>query len=311
MIQFPTYLQLHDLIERARTEDVGQPADDVTSRLLIPEHAQGRAVLVQKQSGVICGLPIIAMICRVYDDALKVEPLEALEGSWSDSPRRPLAIITGPLRSLLSAERIILNFIQRLSGVATQTRRFVDAISGTTARIYDTRKTTPGYRLLEKYAVRCGGGQNHRMGLYDGLLVKDNHIAAIPLPDLADQLRNIVALSRAEAPKRFIQIEVDTLDQLREVLKVDRVDSILLDNMDCPTMCQAVTLRDHAIGGAVEGVSEIASVSAGLTMRPALEASGGVNLTTVRAIAETGVDRISVGALTHSAVALDIGLDVE
>ncbi len=300
MTDFPTFLQLRELIERARIEDLGQPADDVTSRLLISEQAQGRAVLVQKQPGVICGLPIILMICRVYDDALKVEPasepLDVLEGSWSDTPRRPLAIITGPLRSLLSAERVILNFIQRLSGVATQTRRFVDAIQGTTARIYDTRKTTPGYRLLEKYAVRCGGGANHRMGLYDGLLVKDNHIAAIRLPDLADQLRKIVAISRAEAPNRFIQIEVDTLDQLREGLKVDLIDSILLDNMDCPTMCQAVALRNAAVA---------------LTMIPTLEASGGVNLTTVRAIAETGVDRISVGALTHSAVALDIGLDMD
>jgi nicotinate-nucleotide pyrophosphorylase (carboxylating) len=301
MIPFPPYSQIHDLIALARSEDLGHAADDVTSRLLIPESAQGRGLLVQKQPGVVCGLPIILMVCRLYDDRLTVWPLpgeslESLEGSWSDEKRQPLAIVSGPLRSLLSAERVILNFIQRLSGVATKTRRFVDAIQGTSARIYDTRKTTPGYRLLEKYAVRCGGGANHRMGLYDGLLVKDNHIAAIALPELTDQLRKIVAVSRAEAPGRFIQIEVDTLDQLREVLRVDRVDSILLDNMDCPTLRQAVALRNAATA---------------LNLRPTLEASGGVNLATVRAIAEAGVDRISVGALTHSAVALDIGLDVE
>ena len=326
MIDFPTYLQLHDLIALARIEDMGQPADDVTSRLLIPQHAQGRGLLVQKQPGILCGLPIIPMICQDYDELLKVEPiqgqtLDALEGSYSDALRRPLALITGPLRSLLSAERVILNFIQRLSGVATQTRRFVDAIQGTTARIYDTRKTTPGYRLLEKYAVRCGGGSNHRMGLYDGLLVKDNHLAAIPLPELADALRKIVGLSRAEAPDRFIQIEVDTLDQLREVLKVGRIDSILLDNMDCPTMRQAVALRNAASAGAGadvgEGISEATTEPASgiarlpLPLPPTLEASGGINLTTVRAIAQTGVDRISVGALTHSAIALDIGMDVE
>lgn len=302
MSTFPTYTQLHDLLVRARVEDMGQPADDVTSRLLIPDDAVGRGLLVQKQPGVVCGLPIISMVCRLYDPRLTVEPipgrpLQTIEGSWSQDKRRPLAVVTGPLRSLLSAERVILNFIQRLSGVATQTHRFVGAIGGTTAHIYDTRKTTPGYRLLEKYAVRCGGGRNHRIGLYDGLLVKDNHIAAIPLPQLADSLTRIVAISRREAPTRFIQIEVDTLDQLREVLKVDRIDSILLDNMDCPTMRQAVALRNVA--------------SASLTMKPALEASGGVNFTTVRAIAETGVERISVGALTHSAIALDIGLDVE
>jgi nicotinate-nucleotide pyrophosphorylase (carboxylating) len=199
------------------------------------------------------------------------------------------------MRPLLSAERVLLNFVQRLSGVATQTHRYVQAIAGTAARIYDTRKTTPGWRLLEKYAVRCGGGQNHRMGLYDGLLIKDNHLAAIPLPQLAAQLNQIVQTSRREAPSRFVQVEVDRLEQLREVLKVEHIDSVLLDNMDCPTMVQAVQMRNQA----------------GRQGTLALEASGGVNLTTVRAIAETGVERISVGALTHSAVSLDIGLDVE
>ena len=296
---FPGYEQLSDLVLRAKDEDMGD--DDVTSRLLIPADAVGRGVVVQKQPGVICGLPIVEMICRVYDPQLQVQgrdglPLDALEGQYAPAPnRQPILTIRGPMRSLLSAERVVLNFLQRLSGVATQTHRYVDAIRGTNARIYDTRKTTPGWRLLEKYAVTCGGGINHRIGLYDGLLVKDNHIAAIPLPGLADELSKIVAVSRNEAPNRFIQIEVDTLEQLIEVLKVARIDSILLDNMDCDTMRKAVAMRDLA----------------GQNGQVSLEASGGVNFSTVRAIAQTGVERISVGALTHSAVALDLGLDVE
>jgi nicotinate-nucleotide pyrophosphorylase (carboxylating) len=298
MIAFPKYDDLADLLLRAKQEDMG--GNDVTSRLLIPENATGTASVVQKEEGVICGLPMIPMICKLYDPRLKVSAvgaaLEEVEGRFTASPQRlAVARISGPLRGLLSAERVVLNFLQRLSGVATQTRRYVDAIAGTHARIYDTRKTTPGWRLLEKYAVRCGGGQNHRMGLYDGLLVKDNHIAAIALPELAKKLTAIVMQSRQEATKRFIQIEVDTLDQLREVLKVERIDSILLDNMSCDTMREAVRMRD----------------AAGRKGQVDLEASGGVNMATVRAIAETGVERISVGALTHSAVALDIGLDVE
>jgi nicotinate-nucleotide pyrophosphorylase (carboxylating) len=296
---FPPYDAIAELIRLAKQEDMGD--DDVTSRLLIPEAAVGRAVLVQKQAGVICGLPIVEMVCRQYDPRLKVsgveaQPIETIEGQYTSDPKRlPRLIISGPMRSLLSAERVLLNFVQRLSGVATQTHRYVQAVAGTTARIYDTRKTTPGWRLLEKYAVRCGGGENHRIGLYDGLLVKDNHLAAIPLAQMAAQLSQIVQNSRREALNRFIQIEVDTLDQLREVLKVEQIDSILLDNMDCPTMAQAVQMRN----------------AAGRQGAVALEASGGVNLTTVRAIAQTGVERISVGALTHSAVSLDIGLDVE
>lgn len=298
-LDFPTYDEIAELIGLARREDMRD--DDVTSRLLIPAEAQGGATLVQKQGGVICGLPIVPMICQVYDPRLTITPIagettEAIEGKFTCHPvRLPLLRISGPMRSLLSAERIVLNFVQRLSGVATNTRRYVDAVAGTRARIYDTRKTTPGWRLLEKYAVRCGGGKNHRMGLYDGLLVKDNHIAAIPLSRLAEELTCIVSTSRAEAPSRFIQVEVDTLEQLEQVLKVRRVDSILLDNMDCATMRRAVEMRD----------------AAGRSGELALEASGGVNLDTVRAIAETGVERISIGALTHSAVALDIGMDVE
>jgi nicotinate-nucleotide pyrophosphorylase (carboxylating) len=179
--------------------------------------------------------------------------------------------------------------------VATQTHRFVRRVAGTTAKIYDTRKTLPGLRILDKYAVRSGGGHNYRIGLYDGLLVKDNHIASIPLSELAAYLSQAIARSRAESADRFIEIEVDNLDQFREAMKVEGSYVILLDNMDCPRMTTAVELRDRA----------------GKKGKVQLEASGGVTLETVRSIALTGVDRIAVGAITHSAPALDISMDIE
>ncbi len=293
---FPSFEELRDLILLAYAEDMG--SGDVTSRLLIDENAVGVGTLVQKEVGVVCGLPIVEMICRVYDERLRVEQIpgfhmEIIEGRFSDAKSTPLLRLRGPMRSLLSAERVILNFIQRMSGVATLTNRFVRRVEGTRAKIYDTRKTIPGHRLLDKYAVRMGGAQNHRIGLYDGLLVKDNHIAHVPTRDLSTFVRGIVDRSRSEDARRPIVVEVDTLAQLGEVLKVDRIDVILLDNMDCPTMAQAVDMRDAAGRGV------------------ALEASGGITLSTVREVAETGVDRIAVGALTHSATALNIGLDVE
>jgi nicotinate-nucleotide pyrophosphorylase (carboxylating) len=298
MYPFPQYEQLRDLIQLARREDLG--ADDVTSRLMVPEDRIGVGTLMQKETGVVCGLPIVEMICRTYDERLRVEMIpgfhmELIEGRFSDAKTTPLLRMRGPLRSLLSAERIVLNFLQRMSGVASQTQRYVRRISGTGAKIYDTRKTVPGMRLLDKYAVRCGGGFNCRVGLYDGLLVKDNHLVAIPPAELTSFLAQVVARSRAEVATRLVEIEVDTLDQLREVLKVDGIDVILLDNMDCPKMELAVQLRDRA----------------GKKSKVELEASGGVTLETVRSIASTGVERISVGAITHSVAALDIGLDIE
>lgn len=298
MFPFPPAVQLRDLIELAKREDLG--GDDVTSRLTVPEGKVGVGTLVQKEVGIVCGLPIVEMICRTYDERLRVElipgfHMEVIEGRFSDARTTPLVRIRGPLRSLLSAERVILNFLQRMSGVATQTQRFVRRIAGTGARIYDTRKTLPGFRLLDKYAVRCGGGYNHRIGLFDGLLVKDNHLAALPPKELNSYLTDVVARSRAEDPSRLIEIEVDTLDQLREAVNVEGVGVILLDNMDCPKMEQAVNVRDRA----------------GEKGRVELEASGGVTLETVRSIASTGVERIAVGAITHSAPALDISLEVE
>jgi nicotinate-nucleotide pyrophosphorylase (carboxylating) len=295
---FPTESDLRDLIQLAKREDLRD--DDVTSRLLIPEGKIGVGTLMQKETGIACGLPIVEMICRAYDERLRVEQIpgfhmELIEGRFSDARSTPLLRVRGPMRSLLAAERVILNFLQHMGGVATQTQRFVRRVAGTQAKIYDTRKTIPGLRLLDKYAVRCGGGMNHRMGLFDGLLVKDNHVAATPLRELAVFLSSTIARSRAEDPARFVEVEVDNLEQLREVLKVDGMNVILLDNMDCPTMEQAVALRNAA---GKKGTVE-------------LEASGGVTLETVRQIALTGIERIAVGALTHSAIALDVGLDVE
>jgi len=295
---FPPYSDLKPLIELARDEDLR--GDDVTSRLMVPADAIGVGTLMQREVGVACGLPIVEMVCRAFDERLRVElipgfHLDVIEGRFSDARETPLHRLRGPMRSLLSAERLILNFLQRLSGVATHTHRFVRRVAGTQARIYDTRKTVPGMRLLDKYAVRCGGGFNHRVGLYDGLLIKDNHIAAVPLRELADYLSKVVATSRAEDASRLVEVEVDRLDQMREVLKVDGIQVILLDNMDCPAMEQAVQLRDRA----------------GRKGQVELEASGGVTLETARSIASTGVERIAVGAITHSAPALDIGLDVE
>jgi nicotinate-nucleotide pyrophosphorylase (carboxylating) len=298
MLLFPTYDELRDIIQLAKREDLA--SDDVTSRLLVDENEVGIGTLLQKQVGIACGLPIVEMICRAYDERLRVEPipgfhLDIIEGRFSDARQTPLLRVRGPMRSLLSAERVILNFLQRLSGVATFTHKFARRVEGTGAKIYDTRKTIPGFRLLDKYAVRAGGGENHRIGLYDGLLVKDNHLAGRPLKELAGYLQPIVNRSRSEDADRFIEVEVDTLEQLREVLKVDGIDVILLDNMDCPRMEQAVELRDKA----------------GRKGKVALEASGGVTLDTVRTIALTGVERISVGAITHSAPATDIGLEIE
>ncbi len=296
---FPALETYLPLIELARQEDLGADSDDVTSRLSIDEKIVGIGSLIQKQPGVICGLPMIQAICEAYDAKLKIQTpagtdIATIEGRYSNSATTPILDIVGPLRSLLSAERVILNFLQHLSGVATLAHQFVKTIEGTSAQIIDTRKTMPGFRALDKYAVLTGGAMNHRTGLYDMVLLKDNHLAAYPIRELPQALAQIVRQSRAEAANRPIEVEVDTLEQLKQVLQVDGIDYVLLDNMDCPTMTQAVALRDAASQNG----------------KPLLEASGGVNLKTVRAIAETGVERISVGSITHSAPALDIGLDV-
>jgi nicotinate-nucleotide pyrophosphorylase (carboxylating) len=279
------------LVDLALEEDLAS-AGDLTSRALIPEDMKGQAAFVARAAGVLAGLPAAALVARSVDSRLSVQPL-LQDGAVVEHGAR-LAIMSGPMRSLLTGERTALNFLQRLCGVATQTKRYVDALAGLACKVLDTRKTTPGWRLLEKYAVRQGGGHNHRIGLFDGILIKDNHLAGLQIADrtmqITEALRRARAFLTAGGLPCPIEIEVDDLDQLDAALAC-RPAIVLLDNMSVDTMREAVRRRN-------EKAPEVL-----------LEASGGVNLTTIRAIAETGVERVSVGALTHSAVALDIALD--
>jgi nicotinate-nucleotide pyrophosphorylase (carboxylating) len=274
------------LIDLALAEDLGRTGDR-TSLATIPAGTTATAAFVARSAGVVAGLPAAEMVCATVDPALAFTVVTP-DGSRVERGT-VLATVAGNLQSVLAAERTALNFLQRLSGVATLTRTFVDAAAGFPAKILDTRKTTPGWRLLEKYAVRMGGGVNHRVGLYDGILIKDNHLAG-----LGGDVRRAVEAARAYPGNAGlpVEVEVDTLDQLEHALAV-RADIVLLDNM-APDQLRAAVERRNAVAPGV-----------------LLEASGGVNLSTVRAIAATGVDRISVGALTHSAPALDIGLDYQ
>ncbi len=273
------------LVELALQEDVG--GGDLTSQAVIPEALEGRGVLVARAAGVVAGLPAAAMVFAALDRQVRTD-LVRHDGD-SVTPGTQLATVAGPMRAILAGERTALNFLQHLSGIATQTRRYVDAVAELKCQVLDTRKTLPGWRLLEKYAVRCGGGHNHRLGLYDGVLIKDNHLSALGLGK--KEIRTAVAAARlVHGPNVPVEIEVDNLAELAEALAC-RPDIVLLDNMPADMMHEAVQRR-NAIAPSV-----------------LLEASGGVTLATVRAIAETGVDRVSVGALTHSAPALDIALD--
>jgi nicotinate-nucleotide pyrophosphorylase (carboxylating) len=281
---------LDALIEQAHAEDMTDRGD-VTSSLTIAADAEGAAVMRARASGVLAGLPLLRLVAGRYDSKLTVTP-QANDGDALDAGQA-VASIAGPLRAILAAERVMLNFICHLSGIATLTRRYVEAVAGTKARILDTRKTLPGYRHLAKYAVRCGGGLSHRMGLYDAVLIKDNHLASVAGEGIAERVAHAIVAARRQSPAPdFVEVEVDTPEQLAQVLTCD-VDFILLDNMPPATLREAVGMRDAA------------------GHRALLEASGCVNLQTVRSIAEAGVDRISIGALTHSAPALDLGLDLE
>jgi nicotinate-nucleotide pyrophosphorylase (carboxylating) len=274
------------LARLALAEDLGDHGDR-TSLAVIPADLEGTAVFVARTPGVVAGLPTIRGTFDLVDARLVID--QEIEDGQPVKPGTRLASVRGPMRGLLTGERTVLNFLQRLSGVATLTRRYVDQVAGLPVQLLDTRKTTPGWRLLEKYAVRCGGGHNHRLDLADGVLIKDNHLAA--LVHVAEPVAEAVRMARAAYGHTIpLEIEVDTLDQLDRALASDP-DIVLLDNMSPAQLREAVRRRDT------------------LAPKVRLEASGGVNLTTIRAIAETGVDRISVGALTHSAVALDIGLD--
>jgi len=282
------------LIAEALREDLGD-VGDITSKAMIPSHARGTARLVARSPGVLAGLAIVERLAAEFELGECWQPYRADGESLGEGSL--IARLAGPMRSLLAVERTALNFLQRLSGIATLTSRFVAAAAGTRAAIYDTRKTTPGWRALEKYAVRCGGGLNHRLGLFDAVLIKDNHLAwlraAAAGREARDPIPAAIAAARANTPRgTTIEIEVDSLEQLDCALGC-APDIILIDNFEPVQAAEAVRRRDVR------------------APQVELEASGGVNLATVHALAQTGVDRISIGALTHSAPALDLAMDFE
>jgi nicotinate-nucleotide pyrophosphorylase (carboxylating) len=276
--------RLKDIVGRALVEDVG--GGDVTSEATVPRGARAQARIVQKQPGVVFGLAAVAEAMRQCG----VEAVDNLvvEGQWREEVPAEAALASGPAAALLAGERTALNFLGHLSGIATLTARFVKAVAGTGAQILDTRKTTPGLRELEKAAVAAGGGHNHRMGLHDAILIKENHVA------LAGGVAKAVHAVRRTHPELPVEVECRNLDEVAYALGAG-AERLLLDNMEAGELRQAVRLRDAEGGGAP----------------PALEASGGIALETVREIAETGVDFISVGALTHSAPSLDFSLLLE
>ena len=271
------------IVERALEEDLGQ--GDITTDSLIPPDIRGLGLIVAKTTGVIAGIEVALEVFRQTDPSVHARVLMA-DGS-SVAPGDVVAEVEGSIAGILKGERVALNFVQRLSGIATATSAHVKAVQGTKASIIDTRKTVPGLRQLEKYAVRVGGGHNHRYNLADGILIKDNHIAVLRAQELG--LAEIVSRARENSPHMLrVEVEVESIEEAREALEA-RADVIMLDNMSPEEMRQVVAMS----GG-----------------RCLLEASGGINLETVRAVAETGVDLISVGALTHSVTAMDISLDM-
>ena len=274
--------EILQIIRRALDEDIGP--GDVTSQWTLPAELELEGKLLAKADGVVAGLAVAAAVFHLVDE--RVRFISLCQDGQRVRAGDVLAVVQGPARAVLGAERTALNFLQRMSGIATAARRYVDAVAGTRAVILDTRKTAPGLRVLDKWAVRLGGGQNHRFGLFDMVLIKDNHIAAAG--GITQAVARVRAHNQAGLP---VEVEVKSLAELEETLAIQPpLDRIMLDNMDLETMRRAVEM------------------TAG---RVPLEASGGVSLERVRAIAETGVDYISVGALTHSVTALDISLEVE
>jgi nicotinate-nucleotide pyrophosphorylase (carboxylating) len=271
------------LIEAALAEDIG--AGDLTSLYFVPAERRSTAFIVAREAGVLSGGEVALEVFRKVDPAIEASLL--VNDGDRISAGAYVMKIEGPSRSVLTAERTALNFMQRMSGVASATRRYVDEVRGTSAQILDTRKTIPGWRLLDKQAVLHGGGTNHRMGLYDRVMVKDNHLVA---EGRLEELQEAIRRLKADHPAVEVELEADRLEQVEAFLKLEGVDHVLLDNMSLEELRQAVGLR-------------------GNRANPRLEASGGVNLETVAGIAETGVDFISVGAITHSVKALDLALD--
>ena len=273
---------IEETVQRALEEDLG--LGDATTAALVPAGSRSSAGMVAREPLVVCGLAFAQEAYKQLDDSIQVT-LSCKDGDFLEKGSTLLEV-KGPTGAILSAERVSLNFLQRLSGVATITRSFVNEIAGTKAKILDTRKTLPGWRVFEKYAVSCGGANNHRMGLHDMILIKDNHLASLHEAG-PNAVAQAVARARMSHPDLKVEVEADTLEQVEQAVEAG-ADIILLDNMTNETMVKAVQI--------VKG-------------RALLEASGGVNLKTVRGKAETGVDFISVGALTHSAPSVDIGLD--
>lgn len=282
-MELPDTLSVEQVIDRALQEDLG--CGDATTEALIPRTQQGKAIIIAKEAGILAGINVAKQVFLKVDPELKLDIV--IEDGAQVKPGDITARIEGRVASILKAERVALNFLQRLSGIATQTARYVEAVRGLPVQITDTRKTTPGLRALEKYAVRTGGGKNHRMHLGDGVLIKDNHLAALRSQGLS--IKQIVATARHKAPPG-LKIEIEVKTPQEAVAAADAgADIIMLDNMGLQDMRQAVQL--------IKG-------------RAAIEASGGITLDKVRAVAETGVDFISIGALTHSAKALDISLEL-
>ena len=276
------------LIEMAFAEDLANTGD-LTCQALIPEAARAEVLVVARQEGILAGGPVAQMVFARLDPQVKWRQ-EVPDGSLL-SQGTCVARVSGPLRSLLTGERTALNFLTHLSGVATWTRRFVDAVKPALVQILDTRKTHPGWRVLEKYAVRAGGGTNHRLGLYDGCLIKDNHLAAWAAESKTPKIADAVRQARSRVGEGIpVEVEVDTLEQLRDALE-GRPDIVLLDNMPPAILREAVALRNQ------------------LAPDILLEASGGITLDTIAEIAKTGVERISIGGLTHSAPACDLAFD--
>ena len=278
---------VQQLIDIAVQEDFG--AGDPTSEITVRENDRARGHLVSREEIVVSGMELAAEIVKRYDKRLKLKIL--IPDGHRASVADKIGVIEGPLRSMLSAERVVLNFLQRLCGISTMTWKFVSAVRGTKAKIYDTRKTMPGWRELEKYAVRCGGGYNHRMNLGDAVMFKDNHIAELGR-NFKPKLARMIQQAHAHKGVKFVVVEVDHVDaQLDRVITIPGVDVILLDNMGQWQLKHAVELRNK------------------IGKKPLLEASGGITLNNVLTVASCGVDRISIGAITHSAIAVDIGLD--
>ena len=282
---------LDRLLSAARAEDLAD-SGDVTTQSIIHDESDVRAAGVARQAGTVAGLAVIPRLLEVFECDVRFEPV-ASDGE-ACAAGQVLWRLLGDLRPILAVERTMLNLIGRLSGIATLTRRYVEAIAGTTAVICDTRKTTPGMRFLEKYAVRCGGGTLHRLGLHDAVLFKDNHLQHLGPGEFAQTVAASAKAARDRYDLRFVEVEIETLEQLRLVLEIEPglIDMVLLDNMSLDQMRDAVISRDK------------------LAPDVLVEASGTITLDHVQAVAETGVDRISVGALTHSAPSLDVALDL-